>query len=69
MFILLTITVQKNLFENRTPKMLILRYTFILYDYFDSCLTFKTPITQNRKVKCFAKLAETITQNLDMGMI
>ena len=40
----------KDQIENRTPKMLILRFKFILYDYFDSCLIFKTLINQNSKI-------------------
>ena len=67
MYISLTITVQK--IESKTPKMLISRFQFILYDYFDSCLIFKTPIIQNSKITCFVNWRKTITQNLDMGMI
>ena len=40
--------------ENRTLKMFILRFKFILYGNFDSCFIFKTPITQNSKITCFA---------------
>ena len=39
----------KDQIENRTPKVLISQFKYILYDYFDSCLIFKTPITQNSK--------------------
>ena len=46
----------KNQIENRTPNVLISRFKYILYDYFDSCLIFKTPITQNSKTTCFANL-------------
>ena len=46
----------KDQIEIRTPKMLISRFEFILYDYFDSCLIFKTSITQNSKITCFANL-------------
>ena len=46
----------KDHIENRTPKMLISRFKSILHDYFDSCLIFKTPITQNSKITCFANL-------------
>ena len=53
MYLLLTITVKKRKKEKRTPKMLISRFKFILYDYFDSCLILKTPITQNNKIACF----------------
>ena len=60
---------EKDQIENRTPNMLISRFKFLLYDYFDSYLIFKTPITQNSKNHLFCQLAETITQNLDMGMI
>ena len=54
----------KDQIQNQTLKVLISRFKYyILYYYFDSCLIFKTPITQN------SELVETITQNLDMGMI
>ena len=43
----------KGQIEKQTPKMLISRFKNILYDYFDSCLIFKTPITQNSKITCF----------------
>ena len=33
----------KNQIENRTLKVFILRFKYILYDYCDSCLIFKTP--------------------------
>ena len=56
MYILLTITVKKDQIKNRTPEVLISRFKYILYDYFDSCLIFKTPITQNSKTTCFANL-------------
>ena len=46
----------KDQIENRTPKVLILRFKYILYDYFGSCLIFKTPITQNSKTICLANL-------------
>ena len=39
----------KDQIDNRAPKMSILRFKFILYAYFDSCLIFKTLITQNIK--------------------
>ena len=42
--------------KNRAPKVLISRFKDILYDYFDNCLIFKTPITQNSKTTCFANL-------------
>ena len=45
MYILLTIT--DSQIENRTPNVLISRFKYIHYDYFDSCVIFKTPITQN----------------------
>ena len=38
--------------ENQTPKMLISRFKYILYGYFDRCLLFETPITQNSKITC-----------------
>ena len=44
----------KDQFENRAPKMLNSRFKFICYSYFDSCLNFKTLITQHRKITCFA---------------
>ena len=31
----------KDKIENRTPTMLISRFKFIRYDYFDSCLILK----------------------------
>ena len=43
---------------NRTPRVLISRFKHILYDYFDSCLIFKTPITQNSKTTCFANFVK-----------
>ena len=43
----------KDQIENRTPKVLISRFKFILYNYFDSCLIFKTPITQKSVLFCF----------------
>ena len=46
----------KDQIENRTPKVLISRFKYILYDYFDSCLIFKTPMTQNSKSTSFANL-------------
>ena len=46
----------KDQIENRTTKVLISRFKYILYDYFDSCLIFKTPITQNSKTTYFANL-------------
>ena len=66
MYILSTIAVQ---IKNQTPKMLISRFKFIDYtcSYFNSCSIFKTPITQIAKY-LFRELAETIIQNLDMGM-
>ena len=39
----------KDQIDNRTPKVLISRFKYGLYDYFDSCLIYKTPITQNAK--------------------
>ena len=53
MYILLTITVQKIKSKTQIPKMLILQFKFILYDYFDSCLIVITPITQNSKITGF----------------
>ena len=38
--------------KDQIEKVLISRLKFILYDYFDSCLIFKTPITQNSKTTC-----------------
>ena len=58
----------KDQIENQTQKLLISLFKYILYDYIDSCLIFKTPITQNSKSTCFANIVETITQNLDMGI-
>ena len=40
----------KDQIKNRTPKMLILRFKFIPYGYFDSCLMVKTPITENSNI-------------------
>ena len=54
MYRLFTIAVQKDQIENRTPKMLISPFKFKLYVYFDCCFIFKTPITQNSKIICFA---------------
>ena len=44
----------KDQIKMRTPKMLIWLFKFILYDYLDSCLIFKTPITQNSKITCLS---------------
>ena len=46
----------KDQIEYRTPEVLISRYKSLLYDYFDSFLIFKTPITQKSKTTCFANL-------------
>ena len=54
MNILFTITVKKDQIENRTPKMQNSRFKFICYSYLDSCLNYKTPITQHSKITCFA---------------
>ena len=39
----------KDQIENRTPKVLISRFKYILYEYFDSCLIFETPILKIAK--------------------
>ena len=37
----------------------------LAYSYLDSCLNFRTPITQHNKTTCFASWRKTITQNLE----
>ena len=54
MYILFSILCAKDQIKNRTPKMLNSRFKFICYSYLDSCLNFKTPITQHSKITCFA---------------
>ena len=54
--------------QNRTQNMLISRSKFTYYKYLNSCSIFKTPITQIAKSPFFCEMAETIIQNLDMGM-
>ena len=39
----------KDQIKNQTPKMLISRFKFIDYSYFNSCSIIKTPITQIAK--------------------
>ena len=62
----------KRSIENQTPKKLISRFKFILYDYFMTTLT--AVLLLKRRLHNIAKSPvlradERITQKLDMGMI
>ena len=47
MYFLLSLCKRSN--QKSNPKVLISRFKYILYDYFDSCLIFKTPILKIAK--------------------
>ena len=57
----------KDQIKNQSPKMLISRFKFMDYSYFNSCSIFKTPITQIAKSPVLLA-GEKVIQNLDMGL-